>query len=86
MLGGRIITLDSSMAGSSTNVHAPRVSFYGLNVTLDTDPLCYFRLFLDDSVIERIVVETNRYAEQTDSVSGDLLQSGCMADMRESHG
>ena len=43
------------------------VSFYGLNVTVDPDPLCYFRQFLDDSVIERIVVETNRYAEQTDS-------------------
>jgi len=48
----------------------PRFPFTGkpgLNVEVPSDPLSYFRLFVSDSVIDKIVVETNRYAEQTDT-------------------
>lgn len=38
----------------------------GLNVDLanTNDPLCYFELFFDDGLVDMIVVETNRFAEQ----------------------
>jgi len=48
----------------------PRFPFTGnsgLQVELSdkSDPLTYLRLFLDEDVVDTIVIETNRYAEQT---------------------
>jgi Transposase IS4 len=43
----------------------------GLNVDVDHDPLAYLRLFIDDTIIERIITETNRYADQS-GANGDI--------------
>lgn len=37
----------------------------GLHVTEQHDPLGYLRLSLDDSLIDKIVIETNSYVDQT---------------------
>ncbi|KAG2461336.1 AMY1 amylase, partial [Polypterus senegalus] len=57
-----------SIECSSTKSALPSLIFVelpGIKVNVDNqDPLTYLKLFLDDDLIERIVVESNRYAEQ----------------------
>ena len=48
----------------------PRFPFSGqpglqVPLTDERDPLAYVKLFLDDNIMDTIVTETNRYAEQT---------------------
>jgi len=47
-------------------VNAPFTGQVKLNASLpeNPEPLDFFQLFVDDSIIEKIVVETNRYAER----------------------
>ena len=62
---------------STTPPRFPFTGQPGLQVPVDdnNDPLAYLRLFLDDNIIDTIVTETNRYAEQTMTRTGHRLLS-----------
>ena len=42
------------------------------SLSIDCSPIDYFRLFINDEMIELMVTETNRYAEQQQQIKGRI--------------